>query len=228
MKNKDIKFFLNFTLILFIAITGCSGKSLKMDNDDGDGFRPLFNGKELAGWTGNLTGYVPESGGRLVCYPEKGKGNLYTIREFDNFHLHFEFKLTPGANNGLGIRTPLEGDAAYEGMEIQILDNSDMQYKDLKPYQFHGSIYGVVPAKREFLKPVGEWNSEEVIADGPSIKVILNGTTIVDANIDEASKNGTLDRQEHPGLKRSKGHIGFLGHGSKLEFRNIMIKELFK
>jgi hypothetical protein len=188
----------------------------------------LFNGKDLKNWIGNLTGYVPESGGRLVCYPGKGEGNLYTAKEYDNFILRFEFKLTPGANNGLGIRTPLEGDAAYLGMEIQILDNSDEQYKDLKPYQFHGSIYGVVPAKRDYLKPTGEWNSEEVTADGSHIIVILNGTTIVDADLKEASKNGTIDGKEHPGLKRPTGHIGFLGHGSQLEFRNIRIKELNK
>ena len=111
-------------------------------------------------------------------------------------------------------------------MELQILDNTALIYKDLKPYQYHGSIYGVVPAKRGYLKPVGEWNSEEVIANGRQITVKLNGVTIVDADIDEASASGTIDGNEHPGLKREKGHIGFLGHGSHVEFRNIRIKEL--
>ena len=189
-------------------------------------FVPLFNGKDLTGWTGNTTGYVPEEGGRLVCYPDRGKGNLYTAEEFEDFVLRFEFKLTPGANNGLGIRAPLEGDAAYVGMELQIIDNSADQYKDLQPYQYHGSIYGVVPARRGFQKPVGEWNYEEVTVRGPQIKVVLNGETIVDADINEASKYGTIDHKDHPGLKRTKGHIGFLGHGSQLEFRNILIKKL--
>ncbi|KAA6337975.1 hypothetical protein EZS27_013987, partial [termite gut metagenome] len=130
------------------------------------------------------------------------------------------------ANNGLGIRTPMEGDAAYEGMELQILDNDAPMYSDLQLYQFHGSVYGIIPAKRGFLKPVGEWNYQEVIAEGNHIKITLNGTVIVDGDLREAVKNGTPDKQKHPGLFNKKGHIGFLGHGSAVKFKNIRIKEL--
>ncbi|HDY89382.1 MAG TPA: DUF1080 domain-containing protein, partial [bacterium] len=190
-----------------------------------EGFEQLFNGKDLTGWTGDTTGYVAEDG-KIVIYPGRGSGNLYTEKEYSSFILRFEFKLTPGANNGLGIRVPLTGDAAYVGMELQILDNTAHIYKDLKPYQYHGSIYGIVPAKRGHLRPVGEWNYEEVIAKGRRIIVNLNGVTIVDADIDEASTPETMDGKDHPGLKRNKGHIGFLGHGSHVEFRSIRIKEL--
>ncbi len=99
-------------------------------------------------------------------------------------------------------------------------------YENLEAYQYHGSVYGVIPAKRGHLKPIGQWNTEEVIVKGSSIKIILNGVTIVDGDIHEASKNGTLDHKQHPGLQREKGHIGFLGHGSVVWFRNIRIKEL--
>jgi hypothetical protein len=194
--------------------------------EEKEGFRILFDGTNLDQWTGNKRDYVVESG-QIVLYPsESFGGNLYTKEQFDNFILRFEFKLTPGANNGLGIRTPMEGDAAYVGMELQILDNDAPIYENLEDYQYHGSVYGVIPAKRGFLKPVGEWNYQEVIADGDHIKVILNGTTILDGNIREASKNGTMDKKEHPGLLNKTGHIGFLGHGSKVMFRNIRIKEL--
>jgi len=187
-------------------------------------WRKLFNGRDLAGWVGDTKGYQVENG-TIVCKPG---GNLYTAEEFDDFHLKFDFKLTPGANNGLGIRTPLRGDAAYAGMEIQILDNTADKYKNLRPYQYHGSVYGVVPAKRGFLKPVGQWNHEEVIAKGPHITVILNDETIVDADVLKASKNGTetMDHRDHPGLKRTKGHIAFCGHGDVLWFRNIEIMAL--
>ena len=217
--------FRRISVILILIVFMSSGCCVYDKVRGNGGFVPLFNGKDLTGWTGNITGYVAENG-RIVCYPDRGSGNLYTAREYENFIYRFEFKLTPGANNGLGIRSPLEGDAAYVGMEIQILDNTADKYKDLHEYQYHGSIYGVVPAKRGYLRPVGEWNEEEVIADGTNIKVILNGTTIVDADIADAIENGTMDGKDHPGLKRAKGHIGFLGHGSRLEFRNIMIKEL--
>jgi hypothetical protein len=191
------------------------------------GFVPLFNGRDMTGWTGNTDGYYAKDG-KMICDPKKAGGNVYTADEYSDFTLRFDFKLTPGANNGLGIRAPLTGDAAYVGMEIQILDDSHPKYAGLQPYQFHGSIYGVVPAQRDCLKPVGEWNSEEVTAKGRRVTVKVNGKTIVDADIDKASTPQTMDHRNHPGLKRDTGHIGFLGHGDYLEFRNIRIKTLGK
>lgn len=191
-------------------------KEIPRKND----WQMLFNGKDFNGWTGATDNYLIEDG-KIVC-PEHGGGNLFTVQQFNDFILRFEFKLSPGANNGLGIRTPLEGDAAYVGMELQILDDSAEKYKDLKPYQFHGSIYGVIPSKKGFQRPVGEWNFQEVIAKGRQITVKLNEETIIDASLDEIEK--PMDGKDHPGLKRKKGHIGFLGHGSHVEFRNIMIK----
>ena len=192
-----------------------------------EGFKVLFDGTNMHEWTGNTKDYVIDNGDIYIKPASNGgHGNLYTKKEYSDFVFRFEFQLTPGANNGLGIRTPLEGDAAYVGMELQILDNEAAIYKDLKPYQYHGSVYGTLAAKRGFLKPVGEWNYEEVIVKGPKIKVILNGTTILDGDITEARKNGAADHLDHPGLKRDSGHIGFLGHGSELRFRNIRVKEL--
>jgi len=194
--------------------------------EEKEGFQVLFDGTNLDQWTGNKKDYAVESG-KIVLHPSQGSGgNLYTKEQFDNFVFRFEFMLTPGANNGLGIRTPLEGDAAYVGMELQILDNDAPIYEKLHEYQYHGSVYGVIPAKRGYLKPLGEWNYQEVIANGDHIKIILNGTTILDGNIREASKNGTIDKKEHPGLLNKTGHIGFLGHGSEVQFRNIRIKKL--
>lgn len=198
------------------------------DEEKQAGFEPMFDGSSLFNWTGNTTDYVPENG-ELAIYPSRGgKGNLYTKKEYGDFHMKFDFQLTPGANNGLGIRAPLDGDAAYKGMELQILDNTAPVYANLQAYQYHGSVYGIIPAKLGFLKPVGEWNSEEVIAEGNHIKVILNGEVIVDGDIAEATKNGTPDHKEHPGLLNKTGHIGFLGHGSELRFRNLRIKEIIQ
>jgi len=191
---------------------------------DETGFIPLFNGRDLNGWVGATDGYGVEDG-VLYAKSESG-GNLYTAKEYGDFVLRFEFRLTPGANNGLGIRAPLTGNAAYEGMELQILDNSADRYKNLKPYQYHGSVYGVVSAKRGHLRPVGEWNEQEVTCVGRQIRVVLNGATIVDADLDEVSEGGTLDGQPHPGLERATGHIGLLGHGSRVEFRALRIKPL--
>jgi len=214
--------------LLVIGAIHVNAQNMLTNIEKTDGFVLLFNGENLDGWVGNRTDYVVENG-MIVIYPGKGgSGNLYTKKEYANFIFRFEFQLTPGANNGLGIRAPLEGDAAYEGMEIQIIDDTEGKYKGepLKEYQYHGSVYGVIPAKHGFLKPAGEWNEEEVIANGDNIKVILNGETIVEGNIKEASKGGTIDHRKHPGLKNKKGHIGFLGHGDIVRFRSIRIKEL--
>ncbi|MSO23352.1 MAG: DUF1080 domain-containing protein [Acidobacteria bacterium] len=186
-------------------------------------FVPLFDGKTLNGWTlfeKKGPGYLVKDG-NLVCSPDGG-GNLFTVKEFANFVFRFEFRTEPAGNNGVGIRSPLTGDAAYQGMEIQILDTA--YDKPLRPAQYHGSIYDVVPAKRGFLKKAGEWNSEEITANGRLIQVKLNGTVIVDANLDDVKDPEVL--KKHPGLARTKGHIGFLGHGSLVEFRNISVKDL--
>jgi hypothetical protein len=194
-----------------------------------DGFKPLFNGKNFEGWTGNTVDYKVENG-EMVLHIDDGPshGNIFTSDEYSDFIYRFEFQLTPAANNGLGIRAPLKGDAAYEGMELQILDNEDPVYSALAPYQYHGSVYGIIPAKRGYLKPVGQWNYEEVVANGTHIKVTLNGTVILDGDIKEASKNGPSDHKSHPGLMRKTGHIGFLGHGSVVKFKSIRLKDLSK
>src|SRR5215210_6086760 len=150
----------------------------------GDGFTPLFNGRDLSGWVyGTRNGDENKSGkgyqvenGVLFSTKEDG-GNLFTEKEYADFVLRFEFKLTENANNGVGIRAPLEGDAAYVGMEIQVLDDGGSQYTNLQPAQYHGSVYQMFPAKRGFQKPVGEWNSEEIRVQGRQVTVILNGVT---------------------------------------------------
>jgi len=190
------------------------------------GFTPLFDGRTLTGWMGDTAGYSVE-GGAIVCGP-KGT-NLYTHNEYANFVLRFSFMLTPGANNGIGVRAPATGDAAYEGMEIQVLDDGHEKYKGgLKPWQRHGSVYGISAStgSTAALRTVGQWNDEEIVVDGRRVKVTLNGTVIQDVDLDEATKTGTLSGKEHPGLKRTAGHIGFLGHGDHVEYRDIRIKVL--
>ncbi|MEL6250839.1 MAG: DUF1080 domain-containing protein [Bacteroidota bacterium] len=220
-----------YPVVFFLAFIACgesqtteAEKEPEVTNPE---FVSLFNGENLDGWVGNKDSYTVEDG-MIVVDPGGGGsgGNLYTEKEYSNFILQFEFQLTPGANNGLGIHAPLEGDAAYVGKELQILDNTAEKYAELEPYQYHGSVYGIIPAKRGFQKPVGEWNEQEVIVEGSKVKVILNGTAIVDGDFLEASQDGTMDGKDHPGLERTKGHIGFLGHGDVLRFRNIRLKDL--
>jgi hypothetical protein len=190
------------------------------------GFVSLFNGRDLSGWklvNKHGSGYIVRDG-VLVC-PADGGGNLFTEKEYANFVLRFEFKTEPGGNNGVGLRAPLEGDAAYSGMEIQILDDQHEKYKGkIKSEQHHGSVYDVIPARTGYLRPAGEWNQQEITANGSRIRVELNGVIILDADLNTVREPEV--HKKHPGLKNKTGHIGFLGHGSLVEFRHIRIRSL--
>ncbi|HET6383589.1 MAG TPA: DUF1080 domain-containing protein [Armatimonadota bacterium] len=186
------------------------------------GYVNLFDGHSLNGWhTASGAPYTAQNG--ILTCPVNG-GNLYTDKEYGDFDFQFDFRLQKGGNNGIGIRAPFQGDAAYAGMEIQILDDSDPQYATLQPWQFHSSIYGVVPARRGSLKPVGQWNHEEIRCVGRHVKITVNHHVTVDADLDDVKDPAVL--QQHPGIQRVTGHIGFLGHDSVVDFRNIRVKDL--
>ncbi len=191
-----------------------------------EGFTEIFDGKSLKGWTllGKKGDGYGVKNGILYC-AKGGGGNLLSDEVYDDFVLRFEFRLTPGGNNGVAIRAPFQsGSLAYQGMEIQILDDTAEKYANLLPAQYHGSIYKVVAAKRGALNPVGEWNHEEIRVQGAYVKVILNDEVIVDADLTSVSDPKTL--KEHPGIKNKKGRIGFLGHNDFVEFRHIRIRRL--
>ena len=237
--------------LLTCSLAVAAAFALSGAEPDAEGFVSLFNGKDLTGWIGATGTYGVEEGGILACQPrnagdgkEGSGGNLLTEKEYGDFILRFEFCLPPNANNGLGIRTPSpDVDSAYHGMcELQILDDGGDKYTQLKPYQYHGSVYGIVPSRRDsagkslkktagngsYLKPCGEWNFEEVRVIGNRIQVILNGIMITDADVAGLKGDGTdtPDGKKHPGLHRTRGHIGWLGHGHHVQWRNIRIKEV--
>ena len=204
-----------------------------------EGFEVLFDGRSLHKWTGNTTNYVPLNGTIDVTAQYGGSGNLYTKKEYSDFVLRFEFRfIREGVNNGIGIRTPMGVDAAFEGMEIQILDHDAPIYKDIKNYQQHGSVYGVIAAKRVKFPPLGDWNVEEIRAVGDRITVTVNGEVILDGNIREACQGHCvgdpgekgnhymIDHRNHPGLFNKSGHLGLLGHGAGIQFRNLRVLDL--
>lgn len=215
------KYSISIVALVWLALPGLVGAQ-----EVEEGFVSLFDGNTLKGWflaKERGPGYQVVDG-KIVC-PPGGGGNLMTEKEYSEFILRFEFRLFEGSNNGLGIRAPRHArDVAYEGIELQIIDNTAEKYRNLKPWQVHGSLYGIFPARTGYLKPVGEWNEQEVVVQGSLVKVILNGTVILDVDTSEVTDPEIL--KKHPGLKRPSGHIGFLGHNDPLEFRNIRIKEL--
>ena len=190
------------------------------------GFELIFDGKTLDGWKllGKKGQGYEVADGAITCVKGSG-GNLLYEEQLTDFVLRFEFKLESGANNGLCIRCPMSSkDLAYAGNELQIIDNSADRYKDIKSWQKHGSLYNVKGAKTGFLKPVGQWNRQQVTVSGTTIRVVLNGHQILD--VDTATVQDSATLAKHPGLQRSSGHIGFLGHNEPVKFRRILVKRL--
>jgi hypothetical protein len=194
-----------------------------VDQDD----RPLFNGKDLTGWTinqgGDITKWGAEEG--ILYVNGSGGGWLMTEKEYTDFELRLEYKLPEKGNSGVALRSSLKGNPAFDaGMEIQILDDAwhKTNYKGLKRTQLTGSIYDIVPPSKEVTRPVGEWNQMRITAKGPHITVELNGTPIVDANLEDHKDRA----KQHPGMLHNKGHLGLQSHDGRVEFRNLYVKEL--
>ena len=234
-KRKDIEKFISENT----ARESHSIVSKLTPEEEAEGFEMLFDGVSMDKWQGNLAAYQPIDGYMYVTAAYGSTGNLYSKKEYKDFVLRFEFCFDrAGENNGVGIRAEMGKDAAYYGMEIQILDHDDPIYANLREYQVHGSVYGIIPAKRIVSPELGQWNTEEIRVQGDRIKVTVNGEVIVDGNIRTACKGHnvapdgsnhnpyTVDHLNHPGLFNKTGYIGFLGHGEGLKLRNVRIKEL--
>ena len=208
---------------IYIREIGSNEANQLLASADSDGFKSIFNGTDLTGWMGPVDDYEVVDGA-VRCKAGKG-GTLLTNEEYANFVARLEFKLPPGGNNGLAIRSPASGNPAYVAMcELQVLDNEHPKYAKLDARQYHGSAYGMSAAKRGFLRPTGEWNFQEVTVHGSKIKVELNGNIILDTDLSTVTEY--MANSEHPGKNRTTGHFGFAGHNDPVEFRNVHIKTL--
>ncbi|MCA9131803.1 MAG: DUF1080 domain-containing protein [Planctomycetales bacterium] len=193
---------------------------------DDQGFREWINGENLDDWQGAVDNYEIQAG-TIVCKQGKG-GTLLTKESYEDFILRCEFKLPPAGNNGIALRTPAGGHASRDGLEIQIIDSDGYNAKHpnapLKPWQYHGSLYNCVGAKHGYLRPVGEWNFQEIEVRGQKIKVTLNGTKILDVDIDQFDRS----QIEHPpqGLDHRQGYLGLAGHSDPVAFRSFRVKRL--
>ena len=157
--------------------------------------------------------------GTLCC---NGGGVLWgewlgTDRDYTDVLVEFDYKLPPGGNSGLYLRTPLEGHPSSVSFEIQLLDDDAEKHRSLKPDQFTGSIYKIAAPARRAARPAGEWNHMKVTARADHLTVVLNGQTVVD-----------VDGRGAPEiLRRSpRGGVGFQNHHAAAWFRNIRIADL--
>jgi hypothetical protein len=189
----------------------------------GEGWAEIFNGRDLEGWEqvgGSQKSWHVEDG---ILYTDGGEGGwLATAKEYADFELEAEFRVPENGNSGIFIRAPREGNPAFEGSEIQVLDDFGSEYAELKPWQFCGSVYATAAPARRVTRPAGEWQKLQIRAVGQQVEVKLNGFPIVDVNL-----NDHLDKlADHPGLKRTSGYVGLQNHSTRVDFRNIRIREL--
>jgi hypothetical protein len=180
--------------------------------------KPLFNGRDLAGWEG--AGGKAEScwavvDGAIACTGERGPW-LRSAEQFGDFCLRLEYRLEPGGNSGVYVRVPEDGNhhGKDAGVEIQVLDDNHPKYADLKPYQYTGSVYAVVPAEPRVGLPAGQWNRLEINTAGDAYRITHNGVAVVDA-----------DAQSHPELaeRLKQGFLGLQNHSTKAAFRNLRL-----
>jgi hypothetical protein len=208
---------------IFLREIGAEEANKILGSRGEEGFVSIFNGKSFDGWGGPVENYEIKDGA-IVCKAGKG-GTIFTKEEFGDFIVRLEFRLPPEGNNGLAIRYPGAGDTAYAGMcELQVIDDTAKKYGKLDPRQHHGSAYGMVAAEVGYQRPVGQWNFQEVTVRGSTIKVELNGTTILNTDLSKVTEY--LGGKPHSGKDRTSGHFGFAGHGDAVEFRNVRIKKL--
>lgn len=183
----------------------------------------LFNGKNLDGWQaidGPMSSWHVEDG--ILFCSGGGGGWLSTTKEYGDFEIELEFRVPPGGNSGVFLRAPHQGNPAFAGMEVQVLDDCAPEYAKLQPYQYCGSLYGIAAPKTRVSKPAGEWQKLRILCQDRQVKVTLNDTVISDTNLDEQKAHEVT----HPGITRATGHVGLQNHGTRLDYRNIRLRKL--
>jgi hypothetical protein len=200
------------------------------------GWKPLFDGKSLAGWSveGPADRFRIEDGVLSFLAKGGGGGHLFTTEDYQDFRLRFDFRISRMANSGLFLRAARDGsNPAFSGCEVQILDDFDWERvtkTTLEPWQFTGSLYGSVPpGDRTALRPLGEWNTYEVLYRGSRLAVALNGRTLYDVDT-----LALVPKSGEPFAKRAAtGFIGLQHHGAEnvsdapmISFRNLFVRKL--
>jgi len=182
------------------------------------GHAAVFSGQDLAGWEGadeDAAKCWKVEDGQIVCTGQKGPW-LRSQKEYGDFNLRLDYKLKPGGNSGVYVRVPADGNHHGDGagVEIQVLDDKAERYKDLKPYQFTGSVYAIAPAKEHVSREAGQWNSLEIDVKGTRYRIIHNGVTIIDAT--------DADFPEIKG-RRAAGFLGLQNHSEEVWYKNLRL-----
>jgi len=186
------------------------------------GFVPLFNGADLGGWQVMGAPSWSVKDGVIEC-SGAGGGWLRSSGQYRDFVLRLEYKVSQGANSGIFLRAKLEGDPAFTGMEVQVLDD----YGEQPDKHSNGSLYDAVAPAVNPSKPAGEWNQAEITCWGNQLTVYENGQKLYSIDLFDPALNAPQSEERKFPNRAPAGYIGMQNHGSKLCFRSIRISEGF-
>jgi hypothetical protein len=196
-----------------------------------DGFLALFNGRDLSGWQPAINWTVEDGVITLKNRTDRQEHNdnyLWTERQYGDFVLDLEFKVTQGTNSGVYLRTSNMKDPVQTGIEIQVASAAPGSRLGKGSI---GGIYDLVAPKTNALK-LDDWNHYTITCQGPRISVVLNGQPVSEASLDDypearKSPDGTANKFDKA-LKdfARTGYVGLQDHGSPVWYRNIRIKPL--
>lgn len=221
-------------LLLGLTMTDGAGQTPPNALTDAErkaGWELLFDGRSLAGWHPYATEH--RDGWKVVdgAITRVGEaGDLVTDRSFASFELRLEWKISPGGNSGVFYRGVESAEPIFRtAPEMQVLDN-DGHADGKSRLTSAGSNYGLYPAPRDAVRPVGEWNEARIVARGQDVEHWLNGKKIVEYRLggpDWTAKVKASKFAAWPGYGRAAaGVIGIQDHGDWVAFRNIKIKPL--
>lgn len=224
---------------LIVALTlGCS--STKSQVSSSKGFTRLFDGKTTNGWhtygQSTVGNHWKVQDGALFLDSKiqgDGGGDLVTDKEYTNYHLKLDWKVAPGSNSGIIFfvhEDPAKYGATYStGLEMQVIDNDGHDDGKIQKHRA-GDLYDIIKSSSEPVKPVGQWNTAEIITKNGSLELRLNGVKIVTTTLWDANWTTLLKQSKFADWKGfatyKTGKIALQDHGGDVWYRNVMIKEL--
>lgn len=227
--RRPIGFLIAAFVMLALAGVALQEPNQLTEQEQKEGWKLLFNGKDLSGWTimGDPDSWSVENG-TLYC-KGKGGGMIYADGIYKNFELKLDFKLTPRANSGVFFRVWDKNDPVQTGIEVQILDSYGVE----KPSRHDcGAIYDIQAPTENAVKPPGEWNSYHILCKDTLIIVYLNGKKVNEVDLSKWTEpyrnpDGTPNKFKYPYNQMTRpGYIALQNHGNPLWFRNIKVKPL--
>jgi len=209
-----------------------------------EGWVLLFDGETSAGWRGYGMESFPDSGwaiqdGTLICQGSgRGEaggvgGDVMTVKKYKWFRLNYEWKISEGGNSGVFYLVRERDDQRiwYGAPEMQIVDNLNHPDGEVEIH-CAGSMYGLYPAPKDAVKPLGEWNQASILVYKGTVEHTLNGKKLFQAHLWTPEWNANVDTSKfmefNPDFANvaDEGYIGLQDHGDDVWFRNIKIKEM--